>query len=117
MEIRFYDQWEKRQQAENNGKIWRENTPTIILIVLSIACAFLFSFLIFAGGDGQAAVNPHAVAKPESLMYTVEKGDTLWGIASKYYPEKSQEEAIRLIQEQNGFQGTTIHAGQSILLP
>jgi len=130
MQIHFYDQWDK----QSNGMVKKnENSPTgfdrvssfisrwgnHLLILFSLMGTLFFSYLIFSNPNGQAVgiSESPAYAKPEEILYTVRHGDTLWSIADLHYPEKATEEAIQLIQEKNGLQGSVIHAGQTILLP
>lgn len=130
MQIHFYDQWDK----QSHGMVKKsENYPTgfdrvssffrrwgnHLLILFSLMGTLFFSYLIFGNPNGQAVgiSEPPIYVKPEEILYTVRHGDTLWSIAALHYPEKSAEEAIQLIQEKNGFKGSMIHAGQTILLP
>lgn len=131
MQIHFYDQWDKQSQTRVKknehapiGMIdkilsFQSKWGTHLLILLSVICALFFSYLIFGDSPGQAVGNTEAVTyvKPEEILYTVRHGDTLWSIAEVHYPEIRREEAISLIQDKNRLQGTTIHAGQTILLP
>ncbi len=131
MQIHFYDQWDKQSHSMAKKSVkarmglidkiqsFHKKWGNHILILISMFGALLFSYLIFGDPQGQAIGNSETVTyvKPEEILYTVRQGDTLWSIAEVYYPEKLREEAIVLIQEKNGFQGTMIHAGQTILLP
>lgn len=143
MQIHFYQQWDKQDNQrigqadadERHGdyknklvEIWMSNKGMILLLSVSIMSIFWFSFFLFADDEGQAMLfnqeqgsstveQAIPVAKPESMLYTVKPGDTLWAIAGKYYPEREREEAVQMIREKNGFNGATIQAGQTILLP
>lgn len=135
LQIYFYDQWDKQSSKEPSStsqdhsifpiriirklKSLNGRQTNLILIIIAVMTAFVFSYLIFFGEPGQA-LSDHSeqtMVKPNGILYTVQKGDTLWTLASEHYPELSREQAIAKIQQQNGFQGTTIHAGQSIWLP
>ncbi|WP_134699080.1 LysM peptidoglycan-binding domain-containing protein [Ammoniphilus sp. YIM 78166] len=129
MQIHFYQQWDKQNVQENGQPDEPHKSPfsnkgMILLICMSILFVFWATLTLFADREGQAVVlNQHqagqslAVAKPDAMLYTVKSGDTLWAIAGLYYPERSREEAVQLIKEKNGFNGATIQAGQTILLP
>ncbi len=59
--------------------------------------------------------NPQEI--PEEIFYTIEKGDTLWAIATKYYDDGSKythiiEANIEVIKNAN-----LIYPGQSIRIP
>lgn len=47
-------------------------------------------------------------------MYTVKKGDTLWGIAKKLLGDGNR---YREIQKANGLTDTVIHAGMVLKIP
>ncbi len=129
MQIHFYTQWDKHNaqeagQEEERLSTHLSNKGMILLISISILFIFWTTLSLFADREGQAVVlnqqqtgQSSLVAKPEAMLYTVKSGDTLWAIAGQYYPERSREEAVRLIKEKNGFNGATIQAGQTILLP
>ena len=133
MQIHFYDQWDKPSTNKSNteppkGKgltkmikqvaLLDGNRIQLFFIAVGIVTAFIFSYLIFAGDYGQAGAHQQVeVFKPQDLLYTVQKGDTLWSIAVQHYPELTTEEAINKIQQKNGLGGTTIQAGQTIWLP
>ncbi|RXT08150.1 LysM peptidoglycan-binding domain-containing protein [Ammoniphilus sp. CFH 90114] len=139
MQIRFYSEWDKQEngqpqhelaQGTNHQtrilKLWETNKGMLFILSLSILCVFWLSYFLFADIEGQATFMNQktagskqaiSVATPESILYTVKPGDTLWGIAGQYYPERTREEAVQMIKEKNRLSGTTIHAGQSILLP
>ena len=75
---------------------------------------------IYASGDITGNVDKKyltlltAAAEEPALIYTVVKGDTLWGIASKYlgsgtrYPE---------IVQLNGLKTSVIYSGQKLKIP
>ncbi len=48
---------------------------------------------------------------------TVEKGDTLWGIAKRHYTDGDIRNYINVIERVNNITGSTIYEGEVILLP
>lgn len=48
---------------------------------------------------------------------TVEKGDTLWAIARRYYPNTDPRKPIAEIKELNKLKTSQIYAGQTLQLP
>ncbi|HHH19763.1 MAG TPA: peptidoglycan-binding protein LysM [Campylobacterales bacterium] len=61
--------------------------------------------------------NAEPVAIPEEIFYTIEKGDTLWGIAEKYYDNGSKythivDANIEVIKDAD-----LIYPGQTIRIP
>ena len=55
---------------------------------------------------------------PQSTMYTVKKGDTLWEIATEQYPPSEDPRAtIEAIRQENALEGYLIQPGMSLELP
>jgi 3D (Asp-Asp-Asp) domain-containing protein len=57
---------------------------------------------------------------PEGVRYDfigVAKGDTLWKIAERYYPDHPTRDMVWLIKQANGLDGGTIYPGQTLKLP
>lgn len=54
---------------------------------------------------------PKPKPKPTTTRYTVKKGDTLSGIASRY------GSSVTLIRRANGISGSLIHPGQRLVVP
>lgn len=52
-----------------------------------------------------------------SEVVTVAPGDTLWGIATRRYPEADAREKVFEIEQLNGLSGPTIVVGQRLRTP
>jgi LysM repeat protein len=63
---------------------------------------------------GLAAHPSGSAGRP--VGYVVKPTDTLWAIATKYYPGDPREGIWRL-QQRNRLRGTTIVPGQRLVLP
>lgn len=65
----------------------------------------------------QAIVNEKLGVKPKATAkyYTVVKGDTLWGIAKKYYGDGNQY--TKIAKANNIANANVIHIGQKLLIP
>jgi LysM repeat protein len=77
----------------------------VIIVIIAV------SSLVFATNiKGESAdVQYHKI--------TVEKGDTLWGIAKRYNTDGDIRSYINIIKKVNNISGSTIYEGDVILLP
>jgi LysM repeat protein len=81
--------------------------PRSATVVAAAICAIAFML-------GFATPSPGA-AQPSH--YRVHEGDTLWGIAAAHYPGTDPRAAVYTIRSANNLHGSTITAGQSLVLP
>jgi LysM repeat protein len=49
-----------------------------------------------------------------SKIITIEKGDTLWGIATKYFPNHPTEQVIHYLKKLNQLQSDQLKAGDTL---
>lgn len=69
------------------------------IFLITLVCIYLIAALTF-------------LPKPsEATAYVVKKGDTLWGIATKF------KTSVKELQELNNIRGTLIHPGDIIQIP
>jgi LysM repeat protein len=79
-----------------------------LTVVLAVAVCALF--MLFS------AVSPSTGAARPST-YHVRPGDTLWAIAASHYPGTDPRAAVYTIRSANHLSGSTITAGQQLVLP
>lgn len=75
---------------------------------ICLAVFLLVSTVVFASGDGREI---------EYAPVAVEEGDSLWSLATEYYPNMNRKEAISHIKEINKLQSSTIYEGDVLMLP
>lgn len=63
----------------------------------------------------QAARFEPPVVNQNDAVWTVQPGETLWGIAQSVAPAADRREAVQILAEANG--GSSIWAGQQIVIP
>jgi hypothetical protein len=79
----------------------------LVMALAALACSGALVLSFAAPSPG--ASNP----KP----YVVKRGDSLWAIATDRYPGKDPRAAVYDIQQTNQLGGSSIVAGQTLLLP
>jgi LysM repeat protein len=112
--------------TESGTPIWASNTrgSDVRLVVQDDRNVVLYA------GDGTPlwatnTLDPSAASAPpnqappseapEARTYTVESGDTLWGIAERFYGDGSQHQSIA---DANGIPNPdSIRAGQRLVIP
>ena len=79
----------------------------LLAAVAAVLC-FGLGFALAARGGTAPGVHTTVV---------VQRGDTLWSIASEHYPGDDVRVRIQDIEAANGLAGPTIHEGQTLRLP
>jgi hypothetical protein len=82
-------------------------------VALGIACLiFLGAFLTSAAqaGEGPAQTSP-------TISVTVGAGETLWGLASHYVPDRDTRDVVAEMIELNDLGSSVVQAGQDISIP
>jgi Tfp pilus assembly protein FimV len=80
----------------------------VIVVVLTVLV------LAFAGGRAMADGQADREVRP-AAVYVVRPGDTLWDIAMRLAPDRDPRAVTAALERAAG--GTTIRAGQRIVLP
>src|SRR5690348_6820167 len=78
----------------------------LLAAVAAVLC-FGLGFALAARGGGQ----------PAYTTVVVQRGDTLWSIASAHYPDDDVRVRIEDIEAANGLAGPIIREGQTLRLP
>lgn len=92
----------------------KKNLTITIMVVLSILLISLGIVSKTVIASNKSDENSKVIASIQ-----IEKGDTLWGIAVKYYTDDydNVKEYINEIKQCNGLASDTIHAGQYLIIP
>lgn len=79
-----------------------------VLLSVCLSAFLLVSTVAFASGDN---------GNIEYVPVAVESGDSLWSLASEYYPNMNIRTAMSQIKEVNDLTGSTIYEGDVLMLP
>ena len=83
-----------------------ENKVRTFLIIMAVLMFFVMMFI---------ARYSYTIDHFEPRM--VKYGDSLWQIAASCSDDVQTRTIIRIIQDENGLDGTTIHPGQTLMVP
>jgi nucleoid-associated protein YgaU len=102
--------WRLGRWQPGLGALWR-----VRWAITAIAAAALLAagFAREAAGSSLTAGSPAAA----SQTVTVAPGDTLWGIASRRYPDADARRKVFEIEQLNGLSGPEIVAGERLRVP
>ena len=92
-------------------KRWRWNPRKGVanLVLFLFILFFLFMFFYYSAGKSQGQAPGREV--------TVEKGDTLWEIALRHYPNTDPRKPVAAIKDLNNLKTSMIYPGQKLRLP
>lgn len=100
----------------------KQDVPYILFGKLAAILVFmvaLFLFVLFVLPERTAAADNSTGVTYTITSVQIEKGDSLWSLASEYYTEEfsSVEEYIIEIKRMNGLSSDMLYAGNYILIP
>lgn len=97
-----------------NGALKKKLLTIVVILVIAFLAVFLFGSLQVTA-DSSTRTNE----RKYYTSYVVEKGDTLWDIASEYKTSEytSNQEYIEEVITSNQLDSTEIYPGQLIILP
>ena len=89
----------------------------LLIVVIAAAAVLICGFFISSSHRAYGAQTSDSQISYES--YVVESGDTLWGIADRFYESSfaSREDYIREVMRVNELQSTHIYEGDLIAIP
>ena len=100
------------------GQIYYQNNKKRIWVLGAVLLLFI---LIFSVGFITKTVTAQRAGERVKLVTSIEiqRGDTLWSIASKYYSDEYDDmnDYIKEIKYSNGMYSDDIHTGNYIIVP
>lgn len=93
----------------------KENLMVLLFVFAMTASLFSISFRV-----QEVLANENELKNAETIVYTVEKGDTLWGIAQKtgFGEDIDTRKIIDRIEKLNNLDSVnTIHPGDVLVIP
>ena len=88
-------------------RTFRKRRICVALTVCTLVILMITTVVFASGTKHEITYAPVAV----------ESGDSLWSLASSYYPNTNRKAAMEEIKKVNGLTGSTIYEGDVLLLP
>ncbi|HXD29187.1 MAG TPA: LysM peptidoglycan-binding domain-containing protein [Arthrobacter sp.] len=84
--------------------------PLMLAATAAIVLAGIFTAPVMASGVAET--------RPvEATTVSVMDGDTIWGLAAEFAPERDRQQVVAEITEMNGLTGSVLIPGQEIFVP
>lgn len=84
--------------------------PLMLAATAAIVLAGIFTAPVMASGAAET--------RPvEATTVSVMDGDTVWGLAAEFAPERDRQQVVAEITEMNGLTGSVLVPGQEIFVP
>ena len=88
---------------------------TVALLILATVALVAVFVLGRSSSNAAAPVEGQKASAP--VTYTVQPGDTLWGIAAKVAPKSDPRQTVHLLRELNGLTTGQLEIGQALTVP
>lgn len=91
---------------------WRWNPARALLTIqiILLFAVFLYLIIFFTADRSEGEIGGY-----EEII--VEKGDTLWSLACRYYPDLDPRKVVAEIREINRLANPTLYPGQKLEIP
>jgi hypothetical protein len=96
-----------------SGRLRVTRRGRLVLVLLAVALLFVG---VSIGRAGSQAATVRETG-PALEQVTVQPGETLWGVAQRIAPDNDPREVVSQIRRLNNLHGSTLQAGQQLLLP
>ena len=91
------------------GRLVLVGLPTVLLVALVM--------MLGVSLTSQAKAAGNVPAPTETISISVGQGETLWGIAGEFAPDRDPREFVAELVELNGLGSSVVQAGQSLAVP
>ncbi|WP_253908478.1 LysM peptidoglycan-binding domain-containing protein [Arthrobacter sp. H41] len=91
------------------GRLVLVGLPTVLFVALVM--------MLGVSLTSQAKAAGNVPAPTETISISVGQGETLWGIAGEFAPDRDPREFVAELVELNGLGSSVVQAGQSLAVP
>jgi LysM repeat protein len=99
-----------RPTAQSPVRLTRRGRVVVFAALVLLAIAAVSTVAVASSASAPGQDRPHATM-------VVGSGDTLWSVATEVDPQGDPRETIAELRRLNGLTGSTIEAGQELILP
>ncbi|NJC21974.1 LysM repeat protein [Arthrobacter pigmenti] len=89
----------------------------LVLVAVPLALVAAAAMILAASLTSQAKAAGSAGGVTETVQVDVAVGQTLWGLAAEYAPDRDPREVVAEIAELNALTTSTVQAGQALHIP
>ncbi|MBG6217486.1 hypothetical protein IWX75_001941 [Arthrobacter sp. CAN_A6] len=96
-------------QLTRRGRLVLVGLPTVLLVALVL--------MLGVSLTSQAKATVNEPAPTETINISVGQGETLWGLAGEFAPDRDPREFVAELVELNDLGSSVVQAGQSLAVP
>lgn len=99
-----------RLQLTRRGRLTLIGLPLMLAATAAIVLAGIFTAPVMASGAAETSA-------VKATSVSVMDGDTIWGLAAEFAPERDRQQVVAEITEMNDLRSSVLIPGQEIFVP